>query len=272
MATNPYLPVSATGNASQTDFTFTFPYLNALHVKATLNGVLTTAFTFFSATVLRFNTAPGSGVAIRIFRDTPGDAISTVIQPGGPLPVVGLNNNFLQGLYYNQEVAYDAANQSTAGLQAQITTATNTANAAAATAGQASIDALAAVVTANSISGSKANRAGDTFTGDVIFSTTTGTRLPRGTTAQRPTPTGNDGLIRYNSQLNQYEGVASGIWNPIAGSARGGGTDAVFLENDITVTTDYTLTANRNAVSAGPVTIQSGATVTIPSGATWTIV
>ena len=57
-----------------------------------------------------------------------------------------------------------------------------------------------------------------------------------------------------------------------AGGATGGGTDDVFYENSQTVTTSYTLTTSKNAVSAGPVTINSGATVTVPSGASWVIV
>jgi len=56
------------------------------------------------------------------------------------------------------------------------------------------------------------------------------------------------------------------------GGAVGGGNDFVFLENDNTVTTDYTLSTNKNAVSAGPVTINSGVTVTVPSGQSWVIV
>lgn len=54
--------------------------------------------------------------------------------------------------------------------------------------------------------------------------------------------------------------------------ARGGGSDLVFYENDINVTTDYTITSNRNAMTAGPIGINTGITVTIPSGSTWTIV
>jgi hypothetical protein len=130
MAINPYVPANATGNGTQVDFTFTFPYLATTHIKAYLNGIQTTAFTFFSTNILRFTTAPALGTSILITRETPADALSTVIQPGGPLPVAGINNNFLQNLYYSQETQYDAANQSTAGLQAQITAATNTANSA----------------------------------------------------------------------------------------------------------------------------------------------
>ena len=57
-----------------------------------------------------------------------------------------------------------------------------------------------------------------------------------------------------------------------AGGAMGGANDQVFFENDQTVTTSYSITANKNAMSAGPITINSGAVVTVPSGSTWVIV
>ena len=46
----------------------------------------------------------------------------------------------------------------------------------------------------------------------------------------------------------------------------------VFYENPTTVTTDYTITTNKNAMSAGPITINSGVTITVPNGSTWTVV
>lgn len=45
-----------------------------------------------------------------------------------------------------------------------------------------------------------------------------------------------------------------------------------FQENDQIVTANYTLTNDKNAVSAGPITIADSVTVTVPTGATWTIV
>ena len=57
-----------------------------------------------------------------------------------------------------------------------------------------------------------------------------------------------------------------------AGGAMGGSNDQVFFENDQTVTTSYTITSNKNAMSAGPITINSGVVVTVPSGSTWVIV
>lgn len=56
------------------------------------------------------------------------------------------------------------------------------------------------------------------------------------------------------------------------GGATGASGDAVFYENDQTVTASYTLTAGKNAMSAGPINIANGVTVTIPTGATWSII
>jgi hypothetical protein len=56
------------------------------------------------------------------------------------------------------------------------------------------------------------------------------------------------------------------------GGAQGGVGNPFVYENDITVTANYTLTSGKNGMSAGPVTIDSGATVTVPDGSTWTIV
>ena len=113
-------------------------------------------------------------------------------------------------------------------------------------------------------------KAGGTFTGSVIFNTTTATTLPVGNTAQRPTGVG--GMIRFNTSVSQFEGFNGTVWSSVGGGATGGGADRVFQENDNTVTTNYTISTNRNAVSAGPVTIASGVTVTIPSGVAWVVV
>jgi len=58
----------------------------------------------------------------------------------------------------------------------------------------------------------------------------------------------------------------------ISAGATGGGSDEIFYENGQTVTTDYTITNGKNAMSAGPIEISSGVTVTVGSGETLTIV
>jgi hypothetical protein len=116
-----------------------------------------------------------------------------------------------------------------------------------------------------------ASLAGATFTGDVILGTTAALELPDGTTGQRPgSPVA--GMIRYNTTLSTFEGYKAGAWGAIGGGATGGGSDDVFYENGQTVTTNYTLSTNKNAVTAGPVTVNSGVTVTIPSGSSWVVV
>jgi hypothetical protein len=115
-----------------------------------------------------------------------------------------------------------------------------------------------------------ASLAGATFTGDVVLNTTTALKLPIGTTAERPT--GANGLVRYNSSLTTFEGYKNGAWGAIGGGATGGGSDDAFYENTQTITTNYTITTNKNAMSAGPITINAGIIVTIPSGSTWSIV
>jgi hypothetical protein len=46
---------------------------------------------------------------------------------------------------------------------------------------------------------------------------------------------------------------------------------SVILENQQTISSDYTLTTNYNGVSTGPVAVNNGVTVTVPSGAVWAI-
>jgi hypothetical protein len=67
------------------------------------------------------------------------------------------------------------------------------------------------------------------------------------------------------------DGAGNLSWGT-AGGAAGGGTDDVFYENSDTVSSNYTISTNKNALSAGPITIASGVTVTIPSGSNWVIV
>jgi hypothetical protein len=65
-------------------------------------------------------------------------------------------------------------------------------------------------------------------------------------------------------------GIA-GSWGTIGGGATGAGGDQVFYENSKTVTTSYTLSTNKNAMSTGPITISGGAVVTVPSGQRWVV-
>jgi len=77
--------------------------------------------------------------------------------------------------------------------------------------------------------------------------------------------------IGTNGQVLKSDGTDIS-WGDASAGATGGGTDKIFWENGQTVTQNYTITNNYNAMSAGPITINNGVTVTIGDGETWTIV
>jgi hypothetical protein len=96
-------------------------------------------------------------------------------------------------------------------------------------------------------------------TGDVTFSGFGYVQMPVGATTDRPgTPA--DGMFRYNSTLDIFEGYINGIWGQVGGGAgaTGGGNDEVFIENNKVVTISYTIPATKNAMSTGPITLDPG--------------
>ena len=93
-----------TGNNSTTTYSFTFPYLKTSDIKASLDGVATTAFTLPTATTLQFNTAPTTGALIKIFRETTVDELTATFYAGSAIKSEDLNENFTQNLYVTQEV------------------------------------------------------------------------------------------------------------------------------------------------------------------------
>lgn len=94
--------------------------------------------------------------------------------------------------------------------------------------------------------------------------------IPSGSEAQRDeTPAA--GYFRFNSDVNKFEGYNGTAWGAVGGGATGGGSDDVFLENGTTITTDYTISLNKNAMSTGPILIDDGVTITVPDGGRWLI-
>lgn len=103
----------------------------------------------------------------------------------------------------------------------------------------------------------------------ISLTATSASTLNVGTTGQRPTPV--TGMVRYNSTLAKFEGYGATTWGALGGGATGGGPDEVFVENGQIVTTSYTITTNKNAMSTGPISIDSGVVVTVPTGSRWVV-
>ena len=122
---------------------------------------------------------------------------------------------------------------------------------------------------------------GSTFTGDVALSNQSDLRFGEATSNgtnyvgfQAPasitsnitwTLPATDASVSGYALVSNGSGVLS--WAAAGGSGTtGGGSDELFLETDQTMTTNYTLTSNKNAMTISPV-INSGVTLTVPSGA-----
>ena len=84
------------------------------------------------------------------------------------------------------------------------------------------------------------------------------------TSATGITVTGTVAATSYTGDGSALTGISAG--------ATGGGSDQIFYENGQTVTTNYTITNGKNAMSAGPITINTGVRVTVGTGETWTVV
>ena len=105
------------GNASTTQYNFTFPYLKASDIKVSLDAANTTNFSFANATTIQFTApsggatatqeaggAPKTGVKIKIFRETGVDSLTATFYAGSAIKSEDLNDNFTQNLYKTQEV------------------------------------------------------------------------------------------------------------------------------------------------------------------------
>lgn len=95
--------------------------------------------------------------------------------------------------------------------------------------------------------------------------------LPVGSTGERD-PSPEEGYIRFNSELNQFEGFDGLGWGLIGGGATGSEGDEVFIQNDQVITANYTVPGDKNAMTTGPIDIDDGVTVTVETGARWVVI
>jgi len=171
-----------------------------------------------------------------------------------------------------------ATSASTATTQASnaSTSATNAASSATAAAGSATAASGSASAAATSETNAAASAvAAATSAADAEnrvpkTSDTGSAEIPTGTEAQRD-GSPSAGYFRFNTDVAKFEGYNGTAWGSVGGGATGGGSDAVFVENDQVVTANYTIPATKNAMSTGPVEIDDGVTVTVSSGARWVV-
>jgi hypothetical protein len=105
-----------------------------------------------------------------------------------------------------------------------------------------------------------------TFAADSTYNGTGQVKLPAGTDAQRSASPAN-GMIRYNTDLDSFEGYVAGDWGGIGGAQAGG---AILTNKDI-ASVSFTIPSGTNGLSVGPVTISSGVTITVTAGQRYVI-
>ena len=275
-------------------YSISFEYLDRADVKVSVNGVDTTdpssTYTFAFQNDTQISLTPNSGIVgngVRIYRETNTDQLDVTFFPGSAIRAADLNKNFEQNNFATQEVKERFLDRTGGAMEGIldmggyriINGADPVALTDLATKGYVGSQSFGAGQTPNLNDVTFTGTTGvnnltvagtAVFSSDVTINTTTALTIPDGTEAERPT--GVTGMIRFNTDITQFEGYNGSSWSSIGGGATGGGADTVFFENNNAVTTNYELTANKNAVSAGPITINSGVTVTVPSGQSWVIV
>ena len=96
-----YSYVNYTGNGSTLNYTFSFPYLNTTHITVSVEGVITTAYTFLNNSTITFTSAPTGLIQIRRF--TPKDTPIVDFQDGSVLLEKDLDLSVTYNLYIAQE-------------------------------------------------------------------------------------------------------------------------------------------------------------------------
>jgi hypothetical protein len=84
-----------------------------------------------------------------------------------------------------------------------------------------------------------------------------------------------DGMLSYvgGGTVEVYVGGTVAAWTAVSGGGGSGNVaDDTIQPNFNTISNNYTFPDNYNGVSAGPITIASGATVTVGTASAWSIV
>lgn len=98
---------SVTATAGQTNIPITFPYIDATHIKASINGVATTSFSIVGSNVV-LSSGATAGEIVKVYRQTPGrDETNKIMlvdfQDGSVLSESELDKACQQLLYLAQE-------------------------------------------------------------------------------------------------------------------------------------------------------------------------
>ena len=282
---------TTTGNGSQTNYSFTFPYLKESDIKATVAGVAKTQGTgsdqwqFHNATTVKFNTAPANLSEIRIYRETADTNLSATFYAGSAIKSQDLNDNFTQNLYVTQEVREEAEkalnNSRSHDGDGTYTTAISKADSAVTTAGNADTKADTAklatdrLVATTSNSGSTWTLAGNNTNAStdpkgVGYAVTTSetaktavdTYVHDGTNLKGDGIGGNPQGVKYavDTATTASSNASDALSNSRESNGSGGYNSAISIANDAKTNADTSKLASDRLVAT-----------TSDGGSTWTL-
>jgi len=264
------------GNGSQTNYSFTFPYLKESDIKATVAGVAKTQGTgsaqwqFHNATTVKFNTAPANGAAIRIYRETADTNLSATFYAGSAIKSQDLNDNFTQNLYVTQEVRDDSAlaltNSRSHDGDGTYTTAIAKSTTAISTANTASTNASAAVATANTASTNASNAVTTANTAN----TTAGSAVTTANGAVTTANTANTTAGTANTTAGNAVTTANGAVTTANGAVTTANAATTTANSAVTTANSAVTTANAATATANTASTNASAAVTTANSASAT--
>ena len=81
-----------------------------------------------------------------------------------------------------------------------------------------------------------------------------------------------DVFVTYPAEKSIYADSNDDVNVPADLTSVGGIISGAIFEHTHTIASNYTITSGNNAISAGPLTVNSGVSVTVPSGSSWKVV
>tara|TARA_Y100000004_G_scaffold117793_1_gene132332 strand:- start:2139 stop:2978 length:840 start_codon:yes stop_codon:yes gene_type:complete len=265
-----------------TEYTITaFDFLNTSDVKVSINGGSNLSSSAYNVTPdkkLTLTSAPGAGTGnVRAFRNTDVTSPAATFTTGSSIRSTDLNRATRQARFAVEELQTIGADGAgialTAGDKGDITVTSGTSwsidDGAVVTAKIPDLNITTAKIEDLGVTTAKIANLNVT-TGKIADDAVTMTKLgagalPSDITVDTTQLTGTIPTARFPSVLPALDGSnLTGILSTV-------GNGCVY-ENNQTITSNYTVGSNKNAMSAGPITIANGIVVTIGASESYTIV
>jgi hypothetical protein len=248
--------------------------LSTISTAGKVSNSATTATNANTASAIVARDASGNFTAGTITAALTGNA-STATSATSATTATNVAGGVAGAIHYQSGVG--ATGFSAAGTSGQVLTSTGTTAPGWTTAASAN---TASAIVQRDASG---NFSAGTITAALTGNASTATSATSATTATTATNLagGSAGTVPYQSsagttvqlaagtsgQVLTSNGAAAPSWSAVSAAQAGG----VIYENSLIISSNYTLTAGKNGMSVGPITINSGVAVTVPSGQRWLV-